>query len=302
MTEATKGVLAMVLACTIWGLSGLYYRALAHVPPLEVLAHRTVWSFVFFVIVLVFQRRFLLLPALLRSPAFLLIAFAALLVSANWYGFIWSVQNDRALEASLGYYIYPLVAVLIGLAIFREALTPVQWGAVALASIAVAVLTVGLGATPWTALYLAVTFGFYGMMKRKVDAGPVVSVAAEVAVLTPIALLWLGAVHTGHAGGAGGGAFGRDWLTSGLLALSGVATGFPLMLFSYAARRVRMATLGLVQYVNPTLQFFVAALAFGEVVTVWHMIAFPLIWFALAIYSLATLRAERRRRIVPAAP
>ncbi|MCB2127932.1 MAG: EamA family transporter RarD [Rhodobacteraceae bacterium] len=302
MSEAAKGVLAMIAACTIWGLSGLFYRALAHVPPLEVLAHRTVWSLVFFVTVLAFQRRLLLLPALLRSPAFLLISFAALLVSANWYGFIWSVQNGRALEASLGYYIYPLVAVLIGLAIFREALTPIQWGAVVLAAIAVATLTAGLGATPWTALYLAVTFGFYGMMKRKVDAGPVVSVAAEVSVLAPVALVWLVVVHTGHAGGAHGGAFGRDWMTSGLLALSGVATGLPLMLFSYAARRVRMATLGLVQYVNPTLQFFVAVFAFGEDVTIWHMIAFPLIWFALAIYSLATLRAERRRRIVPAAP
>ncbi|MDI3337400.1 EamA family transporter RarD [Defluviimonas aestuarii] len=299
MSEAAKGVAAMVLACVVWGLSALLYKAIAHVPPPEVLAHRTLWSLVFFLVVLAIQGRLRLLPGLIGSRAVWLVALAALLVSANWFGYIWSVQNERVIEASLGYYIFPLVAVLIGWVIYRERLAPLQWLAVELAALAVLVLTVGLGAAPWIALYLAVTFGLYGLLKRQIEAGPVVSVAGEVTVLAPIAAIWLWGVHTGHWGT--GGAFGKGWSDSLLLAVSGVATGGPLMLFSYAMKRVRMATVGLVQYLNPTLQFALAALLFAEPVTLWHMIAFPVIWAALGLYSFSVLRQERRRRAIPVA-
>ncbi|MCU9846615.1 EamA family transporter RarD [Defluviimonas sp. WL0024] len=300
MSEAVKGVLAMVLACTVWGLSGIFYKAVAHVPPPEVLAHRTLWSLVFFLAVLAVQGRLRLLPALVAGRSVLLVAVAALMISANWFGFIWSIQNGRAIEASLGYYIFPLVAVMIGRVIFGETLSRGQWAAVALAALAVTVLTGGLGAAPWIALFLATTFGIYGLLKRRIEAGPVVSVAAEVTLLAPVAALWLWGVHSGHWG-RGGGAFGANWHDSVILALSGILTGGPLMLFSYATKRVRMATVGLVQYLNPTLQFAVAALIFAEPVTLWHMIAFPLIWTALAVYSLSALRQERRRRQVPVA-
>lgn len=299
MSEAAKGIAAMVLACTVWGLSALLYKALAHVPPPEVLAHRTLWSLVFFLAVLAIQGRLALLPGLIGSRAVWLVALAALLVSANWFGYIWSVQNGRVTEASLGYYIFPLVAVLIGWAIFREGLATLQWLAVGLAALAVMVLTAGLGAAPWIALYLAVTFGLYGLLKRRIEAGPVVSVAGEVVLLAPIAAFWLWGVHTGHWGS--GGTFGLHWADSLLLAISGVATGGPLMLFSYAMKRVRMATVGLVQYLNPTLQFALAALLFAEPVTLWHMVAFPMIWAALALYSLSLIRQERRRRALPVA-
>lgn len=299
MTEAGKGVAAMVLACTIWGFSGILYKALAHVPPPEVLAHRTLWSLVFFLVVLAAQGRFRRLPALVGSRAVWPVALAAVLISANWFGFIWSIQNGRAIEASLGYYMFPLVAVLIGLVVFREALGAGQWLAVGLAAAAVAVLTVGLQAAPWIALYLAVTFGLYGLLKRQIEAGPIVSVAAEVALLAPLAAGWLWGVYSGQWGS--GGAFGRGWADSLMLAVSGVVTGGPLMLFSYATKRVRMATVGLVQYLNPTLQFAVAAIIFAEPVTLWHMIAFPMIWAALALYSLSLLRQERRRRTLPVA-
>ncbi len=299
MSEAVKGVFAMVLACVVWGFSPILYKALAHVPPPEVLAHRTLWSLVFFLCVLAIQRRLPLLPALLVTRAVGLVALAALLISANWFGFIWSVQHGRTIEASLGYYIFPLVAVLIGLVIFREGLGVGQWAAIALAALAVVVLTFGLGAAPWIALYLALTFGLYGLLKRRIEAGPVVSVAAEVAILAPLAGAWLLGVHGGYWGD--GGAFGKGWTDSLLLVVSGVVTGGPLMLFSYATKRVRMATVGLVQYLNPTLQFAVAALVFAEPVTLWHMIAFPLIWVALTVYSLESLRQERRRRSLPVA-
>jgi chloramphenicol-sensitive protein RarD len=298
MTEPMKGVLAMLTACTVWGLSALYYKMLAHVPPLEVLSHRTLWSLIFFSGVLVVQGRLRLMPELLRGGGLWPVGLAALMISANWFMFIYSVQAGHTVEASLGYYIFPLVAVLIGMVAFKERLRPLQTVAVLLALLAVIVLTIGLGVTPWIALALAGTFGFYGMIKKRISAGPVVSVSAEVLVLAPIAILCLGVFHSGTGDFAGqeAGWFGRDALTSGLLAFSGPLTAVPLMLFSYASRRVTMATLGLVQYINPTLQFLCATLFFAEPFTLWHQIAFALIWIALALFSWHSFQADRAMR------
>lgn len=285
MTESGKGVLAMVGACSIWGLSALFYRLLADVPPLEVLAHRTVWSLVVFGIVLALQTRLAETRiALSGSRKFALVFAAAAMISCNWFFFIFSVQVGRVVESSLGYYIFPLVAVALGGIVLRERLSKPQLAAVALAALAVVILTAGLGVAPWISLILAVTFGIYGLLKRWVDAGPVVSVTAEVLVLAPIAvayLIWLG---------ADAGVFGHDLWRSVLLVLSGPMTAIPLIMFSYAAKRASLSTLGLVQYLNPSLQFFVAVVLFGEAVTLWHAIAFPIIWLALALYSWATLR------------
>jgi chloramphenicol-sensitive protein RarD len=298
MTEPMKGVLAMLTACTVWGLSALYYKMLAHVPPLEVLSHRTLWSLIFFSGVLVVQGRLRQMPELLRGGGLWPVLLAALMISANWFLFIYSVQAGHTVEASLGYYIFPLVAVLIGMVAFQERLRPLQTVAVLLALLAVIVLTIGLGVTPWIALALAGSFGFYGMIKKRISAGPVVSVSAEVLVLAPIAILCLGVFHSGTGDFAGqeAGWFGRDALTSGLLAFSGPLTAVPLMLFSYASRRVTMATLGLVQYVNPTLQFLCATLFFAEPFTLWHQIAFALIWIALALFSWHSFQADRAMR------
>ncbi|AHM05161.1 RarD [Roseibacterium elongatum DSM 19469] len=282
---------ALVLACVIWGLSPLFYELLAHIPPQEVLAHRTVWSLIVFAGVLALQSRLREVPRALGGlrPA-LAVAAAAAMISINWFLFIFAIQAGRTVEASLGYYIFPLVAVLIGAVILREGLCRAQMLAVTLAASAVIVLTVGLGAAPWISLTLAVTFGIYGLLKRMVAAGPVVSVTAEVLILLPIAVAYLAWL------GAGAGAFGQSLGDSLLLIASGPMTATPLILFSYATKRVAMATVGLVQYLNPTLQFATAALILGEVVTPWHMIAFPIIWVALAIYSWATLRQARAPR------
>lgn len=285
MTESGKGVLAMVGACSIWGLSALFYRLLADVPPLEVLAHRTLWSLVVFGIVLALQTRLAETRiALSGTRKFALVFAAAAMISCNWFFFIFSVQVGRVVESSLGYYIFPLVAVALGGIVLRERLSKPQLAAVGLAALAVVILTAGLGVAPWISLILAVTFGIYGLLKRWVDAGPVVSVTAEVLVLAPIALaylIWLG---------ADAGVFGHDLWRSVLLVLSGPMTAIPLIMFSYAAKRASLSTLGLVQYLNPSLQFFVAVVLFGEAVTLWHAIAFPIIWLALALYSWATLR------------
>jgi chloramphenicol-sensitive protein RarD len=288
MGEAAKGFWALLAACTVWGLSPLYYKLLAAVPPLEVLSHRTLWSLGFFGAVLALQGRLGAVRPALAGRGTLVIALAAVMISLNWFVFIWSVQAGRALEASLGYFLFPLVAVLIGVLALGEKLGRAQQAAVALAGVAVVVLSWGLGAAPWIALVLASSFGLYGLLKKRLAVAPMVSVTAEVLLLSPLAIGWLVYLHW-----QGAGIFGADPASSALLAFSGVLTGGPLMLFSYAARRVRMATLGLVQYLNPSLQFLCAVVVFGEPFTPWHQIAFALIWAALALYTLAGLRQPK---------
>lgn len=302
MTDRTKGILSMIAVCVIWGLSTVYYRALSHVPPAEVLSHRTIWSLVLFGGVLAYQGRLGLLREALGSSAHLWrIVAAATMISVNWGLFIWAVQNGHVVESSLGYYIFPLVAVVMGVIVFRETLMPSQWLAVAIAAVAVALLTWGLGATPWVSLALAVTFGLYGVLKKALPLGPVVSVAAEVAVLAPFALIWLALVHSGAVGTREGSVhFGTDWPTTLLLIGAGPLTAIPLMLFARAARSVDLATVGVVGYLNPTIQFIVAVAVFDEVFTKWHAIAFAMIWTALAIYSAAAYRrASARRPMIP---
>ena len=291
LTPGAKGILALICACTVWGLSPLYYHLLAHVPPLEVQCYRTIWSLIFFAGLLAAQGRLgQVRAALADRRTLLVIVAAAVVISLNWFGFIYSISIGNALEASLGYYMFPLVAVMLGWLVFRERLSRAQIMAVLLAAAAVVVLTAGLGVAPWMALFLAGTFGTYGVLKKGLDLGGVVSVTAEVAVLAPFALVWLVVRGT---------EIGNDpvnWPDMALLALSGLLTGLPLILFSYATRQVRLSTVGLVQYLNPTLQFACAVLVFGNVLTPWHAIAFPMIWAALALYSLSSIRADRAAR------
>ena len=292
MTDTRKGVLALIAACAIWGLSGLFYKALSDVPSHEVLAHRTVWSLVFFGFVLGVQGRLNMLWGAVANPVSCrVIAAAALLISVNWFLFIWSIQVGRATEASMGYYIFPLVAVLIGRIVLGERLSRLQWVAISLAAAGVLSLTIGLHILPWISLVLASTFGLYGLIKKRLDLGPVVSVSAEVLLLCPLGLGWLIYLHTGQ-----GGAFGQDLIQSLLLMAAGPITAMPLILFSYGARRLTMSTVGIVQYINPTLQFLVAVLILGEPFGAAHMIAFAFIWLALAVYSSSAYTQDRARR------
>lgn len=293
MNESIKGVAALIACCTIWGLCGLYYKLLSHVPPIEILAHRTLWSLLFFMIVLLVQGRLgLVRQALSARRSALLIALAALMISCNWFVFITSILIGKATEASLGYYIFPLVSVVLGMIVFGERLDRAQVLAVGLAAAAVITLTVGLGVAPWISLILAFSFGFYGLVKKGLSVGPVVSVTTEVLLLSPVALAVLWVMHSSETGGA----FGVSWRDNALLAFSGILTGLPLVLFSYGARRVRLGTVGLVQYLNPTLQFLVATLIFQEAFSLWYAVAFGMIWTALAIYSTASWRQDRAAR------
>ena len=291
MTEVKKGVLAMVVACLVWGLSPLYYKLLVSVPPIELLSHRTIWSLVLFSLILLMQGRLQGSFKVLRDKkiaAILLIA--ALMIAFNWFVFIYSIQINRATESSLGYFIFPLVSVVFGVVLFRESLSSTQISAVTLAAAAVLILTYGLGQVPWIALSVSVSFGIYGVIKKSLSIPAIVTVTLEVLLLSPIALMILYLHHASDSGVQ----FGQSISISVLLILSGLMTATPLILFSYATRRVELATVGILQYINPSLQFLCATVLFLEPLSIWHALAFPLIWIALALYSWASFQTTRR--------
>lgn len=292
MRQETLGVLAMFTACCIWGGSAFYYHAIAQVPPLEVLSHRTLWSGLFIGLILLSRGRLTTIP----RAAMVRVALASVFISLNWFFFIFAVQVGQVTQSSLGYYMFPLVAVALGAVFLGERLKFAQWFAVGLAVIAVTLLSLGVGQVPYISLILAFTFGFYGLVKKPLTIGPMRSVFWEVMVLAPLAVFWLIGVHYfGWQGVAGrdGGYFGTDIKITALLVFSGVMTGSPLVLMAFAMERLRLATVGLVQYVNPTLQFLLAAVVFMEPVSRVHLVAFGLIWIGLGIYSYNALRQEK---------
>ena len=281
----------MVVACLVWGLSPLYYKMLVSVPPIELLSHRTLWSMVLFALILLMQGRLRGAVGVLGNKNIMATLFiAALMIAFNWFVFIYSIQINRATETSLGYFIFPLVSVIFGVVLFRENLSRAQISAVMLAAFAVLILTYGLGQVPWIALSVSISFGIYGVIKKSLSIPAIVTVTLEVLLLSPIALMIL---YFYHASGSGG-QFGQSASISLLLILSGPMTATPLILFSYATRRVALATVGILQYINPSLQFLCATVLFLEPLSIWHAVAFPLIWFALALYTWASFQTARR--------
>ena len=230
LNSSRLGIFAIIIACFIWGFAPVYYKLLVTVPPLELLSHRTIWSFIFFFVVLVFLGRIKELRSAIFSFGghFLIILLASILIAINWFFFIYAIQTNKTTDASLGYFMMPLVTVVWGLIIFKEKLSLFQWISVFLAAFAVCILTYGLGVPPWIALILSFSFSIYAVLKKKLDTSPIVSVTGEVLVLVPIGLLLLTYFQM-----EGQGSFGRDWETTFLLALSGPLTAAPLILFSY---------------------------------------------------------------------
>lgn len=280
MNRTAQGILAILAACVIWGLSPLYYNLLTMVPPLELLAQRTLWSFLFFALVLGLQGQFSALIHALGNRGHVITLFAAACaIAVNWYFFIYSVQINRVSEASLGYFIFPLVAVVFGLIVFKEKLSALQWVAVALAVFAVLILTYGLGVAPWLALVLSLSFGTYSVLKKRLDLSPVISVTLEVMLLLPLTVPYLLIQNWPIQDST------DSWQIWFLLMGSGPLTATPLILFSYATRRISMSTVGIMQYINPSIQFLVALLIFAEPMTDWHFGAFSIIWVAVVIYS-----------------
>lgn len=288
--DTRRGVAFAGAAFLFWGLSPIYWKALGAATPLEISAHRVVWSFVLLAVLLAARRRGGELAAAVRRPRTLAtLLLTTVLIAVNWYVYIWAMAAERVLEASLGYFVNPLVNVLLGVVFLSERLTRPQAVAVALAGVGVAVMTAEVGRVPWVALALAGTFGFYGLLRKTVDAGPQVGLAIETAILTPLTLLWLWRLHAG-----GGGAFARgDLGLDLLLAGAGAVTVLPLVWFTAGARLLPLSALGLMQYIAPTIQFLLAVLVYGEPFTTPHLVAFTIIWIGLGVFTW-----DLRRRVV----
>ncbi|HET8539093.1 MAG TPA: EamA family transporter RarD [Anaeromyxobacter sp.] len=287
--ERARGVAYAVTTYLAWGLLPLYFKALRAVPAVEVLAHRVVWSLLLLAAVVGARAgaRGLAAPFRRVGP----LAATTALIATNWLVYIWAVQSGRVLEASLGYFVNPLVNVLLGVAFLDEALSRRQRAAVALAGAGVAVLVVRAGTIPWISLVLAATFGLYGLLRKRAAIDPIGGLLAETALLAPpaIALLaWRAA--------AGAGAFGTGAGTSLLLAAAGPITALPLVGFGLAVHRLRLSTMGLVQYLAPTGQFLLAVLLYREPFGPAHAAAFGLIWAALALYTTDAIARSRTER------
>ncbi len=311
MDEPVKGRLAMIVAGLVWGLSPIFYKFIENVPPVEIFCHRVISSFaVFFLVMLVRGRAGEVPRVLVTSPRkFATIALAASMISVNWLLFIVAVQIDRATEASLGYFIFPLIAVFLGAVVLGERLSAAQWIAVVVAAAAVTLQLVLSGTLPWIALILASTFAGYGLVKKQISDGPIVTVAAESLLLTPVALCWLVGVHQwgwSDFTARPGGYFGNDITVTIMFAVSGIITAGPLVLLSYGTRRLRYSESGILLYTNPALQFLVAVLIFAEPFSTTDLAAFMLIWLALVLFSLEARITSglfgARRRATPRSP
>ncbi|MFJ8865759.1 EamA family transporter RarD [Streptomyces sp. NPDC102473] len=291
--EQRAGLLYGVAAYGMWGLVPLFWPLLEPSGAVEILAHRMVWSLGVVGIALLFLRRWAWIGELIRQPRRVgLITLAATVISVNWGLYIWSVNNGHVVEASLGYFINPLVTIAMGVLLLGERLRPVQWTAVATGFAAVLVLAIGYGQPPWISLVLAFSFATYGLVKKKVGMGGLESLAAETAVLFVPALgflLWLGASGdaTFLSGGAGHGA---------LLAATGLVTAIPLVSFGAAAIRVPLSVLGLLQYLAPVFQFALGILYFHEEMPPERWAGFALVWVALMLLTWDALRTSRRTR------
>ncbi|QDQ29402.1 EamA family transporter RarD [Chitinimonas arctica] len=287
------GILYACSAYFIWGLIPLYFKALKHVPALEILTHRMVWSLVFLSVVLVVRQQWRWLGPALRNPRVVgFFAASAAVLSINWFIYIWAVNDGRVVDASLGYFINPLVNVLFGYFLLKERLRGGQWVAIGVAALGVVWLTVQAGQLPWIGLLLAASFGSYGLLRKTAPLGALEGLALETMLLTPFAAAYIGwLVFHGQSEFVAG-----DGQTQTLLLLAGPITAIPLLLFAAGARRIPMTLLGMLQYIGPTLQMGLGVFLWHEPFNQTKLIGFALIWSALLLYTLEGFWAGRRVR------
>jgi chloramphenicol-sensitive protein RarD len=288
-----KGILAGIGAYTLWGLFPIYWRLLEQDPAVEILAHRMVWSLVFVAVILTLQREWRWLgEALHNSRILVTYTIAAILLSLNWYTYIWAVNAGYVVEASLGYFINPLVNFLLGVVFFREKLRGWQVAAVVLAGLGVVYLTVSYGSLPWISLVLAFTFGMYGLIKKTAALESMHGFSLETLVLF---LPALGYLFYREASGVG--AFiNQGVLITLLLILAGPVTSIPLLMFGYAARKIPLSMLGFIQYITPTLQFLLGIFVYFEPFPKARLVGFCIIWLALLVYSLEGVLFNRKQK------
>lgn len=277
-----SGILYAALAFLCWGLFPLYFHALDEVPPLQILAHRMVWSLAFLLILLVLRRQWKWLQQVRQPRVFFSFVLSALLLSANWLVYIWSVTNHHVIEASLGYFINPLVNIMLGYLILKERMRPAQWAAIAVAALGVGWLTWQAGTVPWIALILAFSFGAYGLLRKTAALGALEGLSFETMVLFPLAagyVVWL------TVNGQNVFLTTESDSTRWLLVMAGPFTAIPLLLFATGARKIPLSILGLLQYLSPTLQFLLGVWLFKEAFTADRLVGFALIWAALVLFA-----------------
>lgn len=292
--EARKGALAATLCYLFWGLVPLYWRQLASIDAVELIAHRHVWSLLVLLALLAVQGGFGAVRATLRSPrAALLHLLSAVLLTTNWLVYVYATNTGHVTECSLGYFLVPLVNVLAGRFVLGETLHRLQWFAIGCAALGVGCLVWQMGALPWIALALAASWGGYSLMRKRSVLGALPGLSVETLLLAPFAVAFLGwrQLH-------GGGALGHvSPAMHGILLSSGLVTAVPLLLFAYGAQRIRLATLGLLQYVSPSVQLLLATLLYGEPFTLGHAVSFAFLWVGLAVYTADNLMTMRRQRL-----
>ena len=287
--SARAGILFGLGAYLWWGAIPIFFKALAAVGPTAVVAHRILWSLGLLAVLLTLWKRWRSFGAALRQPRIVgMLAVTALLISCNWLAYVWAIVHDHVLAASLGYYLNPLVNVLLGVLLLKERLSRLQWGAVTLAGAGVAVLAVGAASALWISLTLACSFSLYGLLRKITPVDSIEGLTVETLLLAPLALAWLIWLD-----GQGDAVFGIDPATDMLIIASGVVTATPLLLFNAAAKRLSYSVLGFLQYVSPSIQLLLAVLLYDEPVTPAHMLCFALIWSALVLFAADGYRNSR---------
>ncbi|MFA0087091.1 chloramphenical resistance permease RarD [Vibrio sp. 10N.286.49.C2] len=291
--RAKEGILLAVGAYTMWGIAPIYFKALGDVSPLEILSHRIIWSFFLLAGLLHLSRRWRGVRDVLKSKQkMVFLITTSLLVGTNWLIFIWAVNSNHMLDASLGYYINPLLNVILGMLFLGERLRKMQWFAVALAAVGVLIQLFVFGSIPIVALALATSFGFYGLLRKKVNLDAQTGLFVETLVLLPVALIFL----TLFADTATSNLFNNDMKLNLLLISAGVITTLPLLCFTGAATRLKLSTLGFFQYIGPSLMFLLAVLVYGEAFAMDKALTFAFIWGALLVFSFDGLKNRTQKK------
>lgn len=281
--SSKAGLLHALIAYTIWGVMPLFFKQLEDINPFVVVAHRTVWSVLLLIIILALVKRLPEYRTIFTTPKLLIaVTLSSFLIATNWLVYIWSIQNDHILAASLGYFLNPLLNVVLGFVILKESLNRWQILAVLLALAGVVILSLGSLDTIWISLSLAASFGFYGLMRKITPVASVPGLASETTILMPIGICFI--IYTQYVGGFNG--MGYSGKTDIFLILGGFVTAVPLMLFASAAKKITYTTLGFIQYIGPTIQMLLAIFLYDEKLTMPYAICFAFIWLALAVYSI----------------
>jgi chloramphenicol-sensitive protein RarD len=298
ISESTVGTISALLAFTLWGILPLYWKMIHQIPPLEILAHRIFWSFILVTGLLTYRNEWKEIKTVLQQKGKMgIIILAAAAITMNWGIYIWAVNTGCLVEASLGYYINPLLAVFLGMTLFKEKLSRWQITSLALAAVGVGILTIQYGRVPWIAFTLAVSFALYGVLKKLVKVSAMVSFALETAVTAPIAILYIISKQVEGTGALGFSSIGTTLLLVG----AGVVTAIPLLLFAHGAQRIQLSTLGFTQFIAPTISLLIGIFIFHEQFTPTHMLSFSFIWCALLLYSISQTHLVRKEFLLQVA-